>query len=92
MLVSPFAPPERGRRTACRGVAGSCGIVLAVHGSEVVWTRIGIGDTEVGEDGGFEGLHDLRLGVGLMIIAQQVRDSMDNEMAQMVGKTFAVPV
>ena len=52
---------------------------------------VGIGDAEPGQQLDLARLHRLRLGVGLVIEAEQMQRAVDQEVGQMVGQRLALP-
>src|SRR5215210_4844070 len=51
---------------------------------------IGIGDPKSRQGFDLERLHDLRLGFGLMIVAEEVQDAMDNKVRRVVRQGLAL--
>ena len=48
--------------------------------------EIGVGHAEPRQNARFELFHRLGLGIGLVIVAQQVQKSMHREMCKMIGE------
>src|SRR5262249_2568782 len=68
------------------GGSGS-GIAMLAPG---VACKVGIGHPELGEDRGFESLHDVGPVVGLVIVAGEMEKSVHRQMRQVMRKRFAL--
>ena len=53
-------------------------------------SSIWVGDGEAGKDAPLGLFHHFRLGIGLMIIADQMQDAMHNEMRHVIGERLAL--
>ena len=54
--------------------------------------RVGISHTEISQNANLEAFHAARRRRRLMIMAEQVENAMNDEMAQVVGETFTVAI